>query len=92
VCWVTGATYSTDYFEEYLSRRLPALPRQSVSPSVIETLNFAFTLLSTDYMSGSFLDNQEYLRFEDFVSHLLSLFGFASSWQFPATFVSWIKP
>ncbi|MEQ2305171.1 hypothetical protein AMECASPLE_034934 [Ameca splendens] len=25
VCWVTGATYSTDYFEEYLNRRLPAL-------------------------------------------------------------------
>ncbi|MEQ2171736.1 hypothetical protein GOODEAATRI_013842, partial [Goodea atripinnis] len=25
VCWVTGATYSTDCQEEYLSRRLPAL-------------------------------------------------------------------
>ncbi|MEQ2315398.1 hypothetical protein AMECASPLE_021867 [Ameca splendens] len=39
-------------------------------------------------MSGSFLDNQEYLRFEDFVSHLLSSFGSASSWEFPATFIS----
>ncbi|MEQ2236782.1 hypothetical protein ILYODFUR_016250 [Ilyodon furcidens] len=65
---------------------------QSVLPSVIETLNFGFTSLSTDYVSGSFLDNQEYLCFEDFVSLLLSSFGFASSWQFPATFVSWIKP
>ncbi|MED6256091.1 hypothetical protein ATANTOWER_019569, partial [Ataeniobius toweri] len=54
VCWVTGATYSTDYFEEYLSRRLPALRRQSVLPSVIETLNFGFTSLSTDYVAGSF--------------------------------------
>ncbi|MEQ2166832.1 hypothetical protein GOODEAATRI_032344 [Goodea atripinnis] len=27
VCWVTGATYSTDYLEEYLSRRLPVLRR-----------------------------------------------------------------
>ncbi|MED6257621.1 hypothetical protein ATANTOWER_028235 [Ataeniobius toweri] len=34
VCWVTDVTYSTDYFEEYLSRRLPALRCQSVLPTV----------------------------------------------------------
>ncbi|MED6258923.1 hypothetical protein ATANTOWER_014403 [Ataeniobius toweri] len=62
VCWVTSATYSTDYFKEYLSRRQPALRRQSVLPSVIETLNFGFTSLSTDYLSGSFLDNQDRKR------------------------------
>ncbi|MED6252899.1 hypothetical protein ATANTOWER_018977, partial [Ataeniobius toweri] len=54
VRWVTGATYSTDYLEEYLSRRLPALRRQSVLPSVIETLNFGFTSISTNYLSGRF--------------------------------------
>ncbi|MEQ2241546.1 hypothetical protein ILYODFUR_026450 [Ilyodon furcidens] len=50
----TGVTYSTDYFEEYLSRRQPALRRRSVLASVIETLNFGFTSLSTDYVSRSF--------------------------------------
>ncbi|MEQ2217526.1 hypothetical protein XENOCAPTIV_013551 [Xenoophorus captivus] len=32
VCWVTGATYSTDCQKEYLSRRLPALQCESVLP------------------------------------------------------------
>ncbi|MEQ2286059.1 hypothetical protein AMECASPLE_038283, partial [Ameca splendens] len=58
VCWVTGVTYSIDYLEEYLSRRLPALQRQSVLPSVAENLNFGFTSLITDFVSGSFWTNK----------------------------------
>ncbi|MED6264923.1 hypothetical protein CHARACLAT_020144 [Characodon lateralis] len=35
VCWVIGATCSTDYHEEHLSRRLPALQCESVLLPVI---------------------------------------------------------
>ncbi|MEQ2300252.1 hypothetical protein AMECASPLE_023413, partial [Ameca splendens] len=45
VCWVTGATYSTDCQEEYLSRRLPAL-------QYFESLSFGSMSLSfLDYVS-----------------------------------------
>ncbi|MEQ2296793.1 hypothetical protein AMECASPLE_028126 [Ameca splendens] len=38
------------------------------------------------------LDDQVYQRSVEFISYLLSSFGFASSWQFPAPVVSWTKP
>ncbi|MED6289175.1 hypothetical protein CHARACLAT_033669 [Characodon lateralis] len=82
VCWVTGATYSTDCQEEYLSRRLPALQCESVFATVVQTLatlqvmlhtstsfNFVFCS-SADFESLSF--GSMSLSFLDYVSECYS--------------------
>ncbi|MEQ2293248.1 hypothetical protein AMECASPLE_031350, partial [Ameca splendens] len=78
VCWVTGATYSTDC-QEYLSWRLPAL-------QCFESLSFGSMSQSfLDYVSESYSGGSS---LSSFLACDLPSFGFASSWQLPVLFIS----